>query len=543
MSENVEPAKREIWSAKQKKARRPGRMVAVFRALVLLALLGVTAYGMLKNGLYQDNLWLPVAAGIFALLFITFFVDGFYGDVTWPGWVLVALLGTLAGIKGLSMTWTISESETVKEILRCSMYLATFLIVLAALSSFRQVGPLMDIAVLIVAAVAGYGLLQKISPIQYPVTSLDSVRIDSTVDYVNTLAVVLGMGIALALARMTQMRNAVFRGLYAVLILSFLVALYLTASRGGIASLGMGLIFLFVLSSHRLRMLTNLLLLSAPGAWLVFEMRSLDGLWRADVPDKLKIADGTTFRNYLIMALVVAFVLQLVYSLLANRYELMPMGRRVLGILAVGVILLTSCAGAFVVINHYGGIGNTYSTLVTKPDNTKDVNKRLASASIGFRQDYWKVAWESWKEHPLTGTGAGTFQFTWLKDRPIDTGVKQVHNLYLEQGTETGVFAFLVLIAFAAALVGYTARAIWRSRAEGDRRVLLAGLGAVVVTYLISSTIEWHWYIPASTLFFFFLAAVTVKFAAKPEWSDSEAESTPVTGNSAPEEHPRQQSL
>jgi len=542
MSEKIEPAKREVWSVKQKKPRRPGRMVAVFRALVLLALLGVTAYGMLKNGLYQDNLWLPVAAGIFALLLVTIFVDGFYGDITRTGWILVALLGALAGIKGLSMTWTISEAETVKEILRCSMYLATFLIVLAALSSIRQVGPLMDIAVLIVATVAGYGLLQKISPIQYPVTSLDSVRIDSTVDYVNTLAVVLGMGIALALARMTQVRNAVFRGLYAVLILAFLVALYLTASRGGIASLGIGLIFLFVLSSHRLRMLTNLLLLSAPGAWLVFEMRNLEGLSRADVPDNLKIADGTTFGNYLIVALAVAFVLQLGYSLLANRYELMPMGRRALGILAVGVILLTACAGAFVVVNHYGGIGNTYSTLVTKPDNTKDVNKRLASASIGFRQDYWKVAWESWKEHPLTGTGAGTFQFTWLKDRPIDTGVKQVHNLYLEQGTETGVFAFLALIAFAVTLVGYTVRAIWRSRAGGDQRVLLAGLGATIVTYFVSSTIEWHWYIPASTLFFFFLAAMTAKFAAKPEWSDSEVEPSSATGKSAPNAHPGQQS-
>lgn len=31
---------------------------------------------------------------------------------------------------------------------------------------------------------------------------------------------------------------------------------------------------------------------------------------------------------------------------------------------------------------------------------------------------------------------------------------------------------------------------------------------------MISSALEWHWYIPASTLFFFILAAVAVKYAS-----------------------------
>ena len=42
----------------------------------------------------------------------------------------------------------------------------------------------------------------------------------------------------------------------------------------------------------------------------------------------------------------------------------------------------------------------------------------------------------------LTDTEAGTFKYTWLQSRPNTQGVQQVRNLYLEQGTETGVFAF-----------------------------------------------------------------------------------------------------
>jgi signal transduction histidine kinase len=97
--------------------------------------------------------------------------------------------------------------------------------------------------------------------------------------------------------------------------------------------------------------------------------------------------------------------------------------------------------------------------------------------------------------------------------------------VYLEQGTETGLFAFLALLSFVAVLVGFTGRAIWRSGQQGDRRLLLAGLGSALMVYLVSSAIEWHWYLPASTLFFFILAAVAVKFASREDWGAAEAPS------------------
>jgi hypothetical protein len=514
------------------KGRRPGRLLALFKAVVLLALAATTAYGMLNDGLYADELWLPVAAGVLALLFVTLFVGGFYRDVPRAGWVMVVLLAVLVGVKGLSMAWTISETETVEETLRSSMYLAAFLVALAAVTSERQVGPLVDIAILTVSAVAGYGLLQKISPIEYRIFSPDGVRADSTIEYANTFAVVLGMGVALTLARTTMMRNAALRGLYAALALAFLVALYLTVSRGGIGSLGIGLIVLFVLASNRLQMLANLLLVAVPGAWLFWRIQGLEALLRADASDAQKIAAGAAFRSDLILALVAAFVLQAGYAILVERYELMPGGRRALGALVLVGAVLVASAGAFVVVRGYGGAGQAYETLVSDPNRTENASQRLASLSIGLREDYWKVAWEAWKERPLTGTGAGTFQYTWLEDRTGIQGVKQVHNLYLEQGTETGLFAFLALVGFVAVLVGYTVRAVWRLGPQGERRLLLAGLVSALAVYLVSSVIEWHWYIPASTLFFFVLAAVAVKFASREDWGASEPTPRPAGGGS-----------
>jgi O-Antigen ligase len=507
------------------KYRRPGRLLAVFKGLVMLALLAATAYGMLDAGLYRDELWLPVAAGVLALLFVTLFVRGFYWDLPTVGIILVGLLAALVAVKGLSMVWTISETETIKETLRSSMYLAAFLMALAALTSGRQVGSLIDASVFMVAAVAGYGLLQKISPIEYPVRSLDGVRMDSTLQYSNTTAVILAMGVVLVLARMGTLRRFALRGLYAAITLSFFIALYLTVSRGGIGSLGIGLIVLFVITSGRLRMLADLLLLSLPGVWLWWQMQSLPGLLGTDVSPQQKIADGTLFRNDLILALIVAFVLQAAYTILMNRYELSPVLRRRLGILVVAGGVLAVTLGAFVVVDRYGGPGQVYSTLLGSANETGNADQRLASLDISSRGDYWRVAWAAWKERPLTGTGAGTFQYTWLEDRPGLKGVKQVHNLYLEQGTETGLFAFLALLGFVAVLLGYTGRAVWRSGSQGERRLLLAGLGSALMVYLVSSAFEWHWYLPASTLFFFILAAVAVKFASREDWGAAEVPS------------------
>src|SRR5215211_604481 len=302
------------------KRRRPGRLLAVFKGLVMLALLALTAYGMLRDGLYMDELWLPVAAGVLALLFATLFARGFYADLPPAATLALAFLAALVAVKGLSMVWTISETETIKETLRSSMYLAIFIMALGALTSWRQVGPLMDFSVLVVASVAGYGLLQKISPLDYPVRSIDGVRMDSTLGYSNTTAVIIGMGAVLVLSRMTALRNFALRGIYAALLLSFVVALYLTVSRGGLGSLGIGMILLFVLGSARLQMLANLLLVALPGAWLWWRMQSLPGLLETGIRPQDKLADGTAFRNELILALLVAFALQAGYTLLANRY-------------------------------------------------------------------------------------------------------------------------------------------------------------------------------------------------------------------------------
>jgi len=260
-------------------------------------------------------------------------------------------------------------------------------------------------------------------------------------------------------------------------------------------------------------MFANLLLVLVPLVWLAWQVQGLGTFFDFANDESLRAAEGLAFQNYLIIAVVQAFLLQTIYAFLVERYELAPALRRVLGVAAVVAVLAGVGVLGFVVLGEHRGSDEILGALTSKVEDKDDVRDRLTSLSSNSRSAYWRVAWDEWKEHPFTGTGAGTFMYTWLENRPGFAGVKQVHNVYLEQGTETGIVAFLALVGFAVLLGGYAAWATWR--ATGKRKVLLAGLTGAVVVYLVSSALEWHWYIPPSTIYFFILAGVTVRLAAR----------------------------
>src|SRR5919199_6922329 len=483
------------------KGRKASRDLTIFKSFLLTALMILTLYGMLDRGLFGPERWVPAAAAVLGLIFISLFIADYFAHTPRIAWILVGILAVLVAVKGLSLTWSIAQTQTVNELLRSSMYLASFTLAVSSLSSRRLVGPFIDGMSLIVGAVAGYGVLQKTDPIGYLNTN-NGVSVSSTLEYANTVGAIVAMGIVLGLGRMTQLKNPIVRGLYAALILVFGVILYFTFSRGGMLALGVGLVTLFVVSGSRLQMLANLLLVCGPLTWLMVQVQDLETLFKGVGTEELRVAEGVSFRNDLVIAVLAAFVFQAVYAILVRRYEPPPVSRRSLGVAAMIAVL---------------GVGTLGLVMIGEPRVEKmvDISARHPSLSSDERAKYWGVAWEEWKKYPLTGTGAGPFSYTWLQNRPDLAGVQQVHNVYLEQGTETGIVAFLALTGFAALLAGYLARAAWR--AGGEQKVLLGGLTGAVIVYLVSSALEWHWYIPPSTIFFFILAGVAVKFASETE--------------------------
>ena len=494
------------------KGRKPARNLMIFKSLVLSALVAIIFYGMLNQGLYSAEWWLLAAAIILGLFVVSLFVVGYFGGVPRIVWVLVGLLAVLVAVKGLSLAWSIGQAETIRELLRSSMYLVAFTLAAASLSSRRLVGPFIDGLNIVAGAVAGYGVLQSTNPAEYSSNASNDVGVGSTLEYTNTVAVVLGMGTVLGLGRMTQLKNPFARGLYAALILICAVVLYLTFSRWGMLALGVGLVALFAVGGRRLQMFTNLLLVFGPLAWLVWKVQGLSTFFEPVSEESLRAADGSTFRTYLVIAVLATFLLQALYAVLIERYELAPAPHRALGATALVAVIAGAGVLGFVLLGERQGSDEIARVFSRGAKETGDMRDGFAFLSSDYRMKYWRVAWDEWKEHPLTGTGAGTFVYTWQENRPGFEVTKQVHNVYLEQGTETGVFAFLALAGFALALAVYLLRA--SIRADGQRKLLLSSLAAAAIIYLVSSAFEWHWYIPSSTIFFFALAGVAVRFAS-----------------------------
>src|ERR687883_564786 len=150
------------------KGRTASRNLTIFKSFLLTALMVLTLYGMIDRGLAGPERWLPAAAAILGLFFISLFIAGYFADTPRIAWVLVGILAVLVAVKGLSLTWSIAQTQTVNELLRSSMYLASFTLAVASLSSRRLVGPFIDGMSLRVGAVARYGVLQKTSPVEYP---------------------------------------------------------------------------------------------------------------------------------------------------------------------------------------------------------------------------------------------------------------------------------------------------------------------------------------------------------------------------------------
>ena len=58
--------------------------------------------------------------------------------------------------------------------------------------------------------------------------------------------------------------------------------------------------------------------------------------------------------------------------------------------------------------------------LVHEPDawpSCRTRTSRFVEAGSNYRWTWWKQAWRGWKEHPVAGTGAGSFRFTNLRYR------------------------------------------------------------------------------------------------------------------------------
>ena len=509
--------------------------IAAYGLLAVAVVASVQIFFSLRLGGYFIEQWAWGASAIAAALVGAALIRRYFSTASLGRgqWALVGALVALVAIVTASISWSIAPELSFQEASRTAMYAGTFVLLLPAVAYWGSlVVDLTLFGALLPPAI--YGLLQKILPtgetfafsVKYTGfgTLLTDPKVSSTVGYHPAFGMMCAMGALLAISRVgafRSLRSIPLRALYSATGTVFLVALYFSFSRGAVLSLAAGAVVFLVLSKHRFEALGNAAVSGLPALWVISQARELSGLVSRPVSLQAVKSDGLALVEPLLKGLLLAFAAQLLFSLLVFAVKkFVPEGvRRGVGLVAT---VITACAVvvalsyAAATFQNAGGVGELRERITADPSELEaraqqtDQTQRLTSVSATTRIVLWQIAWENFREHPLTGTGGDTYRVIFKQNWPANSWqrVLHPHSVWLSLLSDTGIFSFLAFAAFSVGclcLAFYNALSTTRTTRS---RALLAGSAAALTAYLASSTIDWNWYIPASTLPFFALAAV-----------------------------------
>jgi hypothetical protein len=144
-------------------------------------------------------------------------------------------------------------------------------------------------------------------------------------------------------------------------------------------------------------------------------------------------------------------------------------------------------------------ISDQYNRFVETAEASPDqkVRPNIFDPSNRGLIDNWKVALDGFKDRPLTGQGAGTYEVYWNQHRPAKQASYNVvdgHSLYVEILGEQGIVGLLLLLTFIVTML--VALAPFR---RGPNRALYAALFATALAWAAHAGVDWDWEMPAVT--------------------------------------------
>jgi O-antigen ligase len=129
---------------------------------------------------------------------------------------------------------------------------------------------------------------------------------------------------------------------------------------------------------------------------------------------------------------------------------------------------------------------------------------QTGSTSLVARFDYWKGALKIAQEHPLLGTGPGTFATAYSRIKSPSSEMAQLcHNDYLQQASDSGIVGFVAFVG----LVSVSLRFLYRYSFDhlNHLRPIPFALWLGLLGFFLHSAVEFHLYYPAFGWTTFFL--------------------------------------
>ena len=429
----------------------------------------------------------------------------------------LAVFGLFVAWTGLSVSWSFGP-----DLSWVAFDLAAFYLAVAAVLGVTPVRDLQlrtsGYGFLAVAVAVGvYAFLGKVVP-DVVTHAHTYARLDSPVGYWNVLALMMVMGLAVALALAgDRTAHPAWRVLAASAAVPLCFTFFFTLSRGGFVVLAVMLVLYFGFTTTRLASFASLVAIAAPVAAVLWRLRDLGTLYSATLDDALRTLQGHTLLRWSLAAVLVAAGAQAAIVLL-QRAVLWPRWVRVAAGAAVALVLVAGIGGgSWRFLESHGGstwVKDRVQTFIAGTDDTDSGEGagRLISLNTG-RPPLWREALEQSRSQRLLGTGAGTFVFTHERFREGGGVVKDAHSQWFNVLSELGTVG---LVLFAAAMALFVAAAVRNPFTDrrDPLRPLLVALQAGMVAFVVHISWDWDWDMAAIGTVFFLFAAVCSSYLA-----------------------------
>jgi hypothetical protein len=297
------------WIDRSRVSLLPGRVAALLPGVVVFV-------GGIADGGFFPTAWGLLAIALFSFAGIALLLDEHIslGRLEWGA--LAALAAVVAWIT-LSMVWSASPLQSLREAERGLIYAAGLLAVLVAVQR-RAVPVLLGGVFAAILALAAYGLWTRLFPTK-PIAfdPFEGTLLIEPLGYANALGLLAALGVLLALALAAAARAPLARAPAAAAPLVLLPVLYLSASRGAWLALGGGLAVALAFDSRRLRSVALLLALAPAAAFAVWLTKRAHSIR----DPQARLAEAAHTGHRLALALALLALAAAVASLAVERIE------------------------------------------------------------------------------------------------------------------------------------------------------------------------------------------------------------------------------
>ena len=419
--------------------------------------------------------------------------------------VVTAAVGLFGVWSLVSTSWSDAPARAVAEFDRTLLYML-MLALLATLPRTTETARTVLVGIAGGAAFACLGgLLSRVLPDVFPIAPnvLDQ-RLSYPITYWNGVGLLAALTIVFATHLTCSAREHPAARVVAAAFVPLLAAtLFFTFSRAAIVVMAIGVVGYVVLARPR-GLLPALIAVLPPAAVAVIWAYEAEELARPDPTTDAAVDQGQEVFIVLVLCALAAGAARfaLIHMGLDRRLAAIDVPRRTRNAVTVAAagVLLVGAATAWIALDMNDRISRQYEKFKEGDviRASEDARDRLTDVGNNGRIQHWDEALDAFADHPLRGTGAGTYELTWAEHRASDFTVRDGHSLYLETLSEVGVVGGALLLVALGGILGALA-----SRARGPDRALWAAMFAAGCVWALHAAQDWVWELPSVTAWLF----------------------------------------